>query len=84
VQHQNSASEAVTVIREAALAVSSGDEQTVIDCAYHLEDFISRLRNFIYILNCHYILVLQADVYISIVVDFNACIEFAVNNITDV
>ncbi len=45
VQHQNSASEAVTVIREAALAVSSGDEQTVIDCAYHLEDFISRLRS---------------------------------------
>lgn len=45
VQHQNSATEAVSVIREAAQAVASGDEQTVIDCAYHLEDFIGRLRS---------------------------------------
>lgn len=44
ISHENSATEAVVVIREAAVAVSSGDQQTVIDCAYHLEDFISRLR----------------------------------------
>lgn len=40
----NSAIEAVTVIREAAQAVTSEDQQTVIDCAYHLEDYVSRLR----------------------------------------
>ncbi|MEN8550651.1 hypothetical protein ABFW07_16185 [Acinetobacter soli] len=45
IKHENSASEAVIVIKEAAIAVHSGDAQTVIDCAYHLEDFISRLRS---------------------------------------
>lgn len=45
IKHENSATEAVGVIKEAALAVHSGDAQTVIDCAYHLEDFISRLRS---------------------------------------
>lgn len=45
IKHENSATEAVSVIKEAAIAVHSGDAQTVIDCAYHLEDFISRLRS---------------------------------------
>ena len=45
IKHENSATEAVGVIKEAARAVHSGDAQTVIDCAYHLEDFISRLRS---------------------------------------
>ena len=36
--------EAVTVIQEAEQAVSSGDEKTITDCAYHLEDFIGRFR----------------------------------------
>jgi len=43
-QQENSATEAVSVIKEAAEAVRSGDERTIVDCAYHLEDFISRLR----------------------------------------
>jgi hypothetical protein len=36
--------EAVTVIREAALAVGRGDERTVTDCAYHIEEVIRLYR----------------------------------------
>lgn len=39
-----SAIEAVAVIKEAAEAVRSGDEKTITDCAYHLEDFIGRFK----------------------------------------
>ena len=43
-QKSISAVEAVTVIKEAAQAVRSGDEKTITDCAYHLEDFVARFR----------------------------------------
>jgi hypothetical protein len=36
--------EAVTVIREAALAVGRGDERAVTDCAYHIEEVIRLYR----------------------------------------
>lgn len=36
--------EAVGVIKEAALAVGSGDHKTITDCAYHLEDFLDRFK----------------------------------------
>ncbi|MES1932074.1 hypothetical protein T35B1_05668 [Salinisphaera shabanensis T35B1] len=36
--------EAISVLAEASLAAKEGDEQQLVDCAYHLEDFIqSRL-----------------------------------------
>jgi hypothetical protein len=36
--------EAIDVIAEAARAAKSGNEQTLTDCAYHLEDFLDRIR----------------------------------------
>lgn len=36
-------SEAVSVIGEAAQAVHDGDSNRLTDCAYHLEDFLSRM-----------------------------------------
>lgn len=37
--------EAIDVIGEAAKAVKSGSEQTLTDCAYHLEDILSRISS---------------------------------------
>lgn len=36
--------EAITVIGEAADAVIRQDSQCLVDCAYHLEDFLSRIK----------------------------------------
>ena len=36
--------EAMEVVGQAADAVIEGDNQNLIDCAYHLEDILSRVR----------------------------------------